>query len=132
MSGLLTKAGGGFKIAHPLDPENKDLNHSFVESPEMRNAYFGQAITINGSVVITLPDWWEALNGSDKAEFNYLFTPIGKCCQLYVNKEIENSQFEVSSAEDTCKFSWFVSAIRHDKFAEENRLQVETEKEEGH
>jgi hypothetical protein len=31
--GTLTKAAGSFKIDHPLDPENKYLYHSFVESP---------------------------------------------------------------------------------------------------
>ena len=33
--GTLSKAGGSFKIDHPLDPENKYLSHSFVESPDM-------------------------------------------------------------------------------------------------
>ncbi|GBC79423.1 hypothetical protein HRbin09_00642 [bacterium HR09] len=36
VSGFLEKGGGGFKIDHPLDPENKYLNHFFVESPEMK------------------------------------------------------------------------------------------------
>jgi len=29
----------GFKVDHPLDPENKYLSHSFVESPDMMNIY---------------------------------------------------------------------------------------------
>ena len=33
--GALTKSGGGFKIDHPRDGENRYLSHSFVESPEM-------------------------------------------------------------------------------------------------
>ena len=41
VSGNLTKASGGFRIDHPLDPENRYLNHSFVESPEMKNLYDG-------------------------------------------------------------------------------------------
>ena len=32
VNGVLSKAGGSFKIDHPLDPENKYLAHSFVES----------------------------------------------------------------------------------------------------
>jgi hypothetical protein len=35
--GTLSKAGGSFKIDHPVDPEHKYLSHSFVESPDMKN-----------------------------------------------------------------------------------------------
>jgi hypothetical protein len=39
--GTLSKSAGSFKIDHPLDPENKYLYHSFVESPDMKNIYDG-------------------------------------------------------------------------------------------
>jgi hypothetical protein len=35
--GNLYKSAGAFKIDHPVDPENKYLVHSFVESPDMKN-----------------------------------------------------------------------------------------------
>jgi hypothetical protein len=38
VTGTLTKGGGAFRIDHPLDPENRILQHSFVESPDMKNA----------------------------------------------------------------------------------------------
>src|SRR5215471_18878374 len=41
VTGNLSKGGGAFKIDHPLDPENKYLYHSFVESPDMMNIYDG-------------------------------------------------------------------------------------------
>ena len=41
VTGTLTKAGGSFKIDHPLDPANRYLSHSFVESPDMKNVYDG-------------------------------------------------------------------------------------------
>jgi hypothetical protein len=41
VSGYLYKSGGGFKIDHPLDPANKYLYHSFVESPDVKNIYDG-------------------------------------------------------------------------------------------
>lgn len=127
LDGLITKGGGSFTIDHPLDPTNKILQHSFVESPEMRNNYYGQARTQGRSVTIQLPDWWQALNGYNKSEYNYQFTPMGKWCNLWVSKEIENNKFEVSSNTD-CKFSWTVSGVRHDAFAESNRIQVEVDK----
>jgi hypothetical protein len=47
ITGNLEKAGGSFKIDHPLDPANKYLSHSFVESPDMKNVYDGTVILDN-------------------------------------------------------------------------------------
>jgi hypothetical protein len=44
VTGTVSKGGGSFKIDHPLDPENKYLSHSFVESPDMKNIYDWQAL----------------------------------------------------------------------------------------
>jgi len=61
--GPLQKPGGSFKIDHPLDPANKYLSHSFVESPDMKNIYDGVVILDNnGEAEIDLPDWFTALN----------------------------------------------------------------------
>jgi hypothetical protein len=63
ISGPLDKPGGSFKIDHPLDPANKYLSHSFVESPDMKNVYDGVVVLDNkGEAVIDLPDWFAALN----------------------------------------------------------------------
>jgi len=35
ITGTISKGGGSFKIDHPLDPENKYLYHSFIESPDI-------------------------------------------------------------------------------------------------
>jgi hypothetical protein len=42
VTGALTKGGGGFRVDHPVDPENNYLSHSFVESPDMTNVYSGK------------------------------------------------------------------------------------------
>jgi hypothetical protein len=61
--GMLSKGGGTFKIDHPLDPENKYLFHSFVESPDMKNIYDGVVTTDNqGYATVALPAYFEALN----------------------------------------------------------------------
>ena len=61
ITGSLSKGGGGFTIDHPLDPENKYLRHSFVESPDMLNVYNGTVTTdANGEASVGLP---MALNG---------------------------------------------------------------------
>jgi hypothetical protein len=117
-----------FRIDHPLDPENKFLFHTAIESPEIRNTYYGQAVTSDGSIVIDLPRWWSDLNGVNKAEYNYTLTSIGKYSRLFISKEIENNQFEVSTIDSDCTFSWQISAIRHDHNAENCGYQIEKEK----
>src|SRR6202023_673525 len=63
VGGTLSKAAGSFKIDHPLDPENKYLYHSFVESPDMMNIYNGNVVLdANGQAIVQMPDWFEALN----------------------------------------------------------------------
>ncbi len=131
VNGTLFKTAGAFLIDHPLDPQNKYLQHSFVESPDMRDTYYGQAATVNGTVTIALPDWWMALNGSNQAEYNYQFTPIGKWCQLYVAREIEHNVFMVASVNGDCKFSWTVAGVRHDAYAQAHRIQIEGLKGDG-
>jgi hypothetical protein len=44
-----------FRIDHPLDPANKYLNHSAVESPDMKNIYDGVVtLDADGEAVVEL------------------------------------------------------------------------------
>ena len=49
---LSAKRKGSFKIDHPLDPANKYLYHSFVESPVMKNIYDGTVVTDGSGTAI--------------------------------------------------------------------------------
>ena len=52
-----------FKIDHPLDPENKYLVHSSVESNDMMNLYNGNVTTdASGQAKVNLPSYFTALN----------------------------------------------------------------------
>jgi hypothetical protein len=86
ITGNLEKAGGSFKIDHPLDPANKYLCHSFVESPDMKNVYDGVVILDEkGEAEIELPDWFGILN----KDFRYQITAIGAPGpNLYIAEEI--------------------------------------------
>jgi hypothetical protein len=125
VSGTLSKGAGAFRIDHPLDPENKYLLHSFVESPDMMNVYNGNITTdANGDAVVTLPDWFESLN----KDFRYQLTVIGQFAQAIVAEEIKANQFRIRTDKPAVKVSWQVTGIRKDKFAEDNRIKVEEEK----
>lgn len=129
ISGNLSKGGGSFKIDHPLDPENKYLYHSFVESPDMKNIYDGVVkLDSSGEATIELPEWLGALN----RDFRYLLTAIGAPApNLYVAEEISNNRFKIAGGRPGIKVSWQVTGIRQDAYANKHRVPVEEAKSEG-
>jgi hypothetical protein len=123
--GTLSKGGGSFMIDHPLDPANKYLYHSFVESPDMMNIYNGNVTTdASGEAAVELPDWFEALN----RDFRYQLTVIGQFAQAIVASEISGNQFSIRTDKPSVKVSWQVTGVRQDAFANANRIPVEVEK----
>ncbi|MDA3886757.1 MAG: hypothetical protein PF638_14290 [Candidatus Delongbacteria bacterium] len=126
VTGTISKGGGSFKIDHPLDPENKYLYHSFVESPDMKNIYDGVIVLdTDGEALVTLPEWFDALNDN----FRYQLTPIGAPGpSLYISKEVINNEFQIAGGTPGMKVSWMVTGIRKDKFAEANRIPIEEDK----
>jgi hypothetical protein len=125
VTGTLSKGGGSFKIDHPLDPENKYLYHSFVESPDMMNVYNGNTITDeNGEAVVALPEYFEALN----KDFRYQLTVIGTFAQAIIAKKISDNRFVIRTSAPTVEVSWQVTGIRQDGWANKHRIQVEEQK----
>src|SRR5450755_2744812 len=127
VNGTLSKSGGSFKIDHPLDPANKYLSHSFVESPDMMNIYDGVAVLdANGEAVVPMPDWFGVLN----RDFRYQLTCIGGFAPVYVAEEISDSRFKIGGGKPGMKVSWQVTGIRHDAWANAHRIPVEQAKPE--
>ncbi|HLY92545.1 MAG TPA: hypothetical protein VKQ89_04745 [Candidatus Angelobacter sp.] len=123
--GNLTKGGGSFQIDHPLDPANKYLSHSFVESPDMMNIYNGNITTdARGTATVLLPDWFEALN----RDFRYQLTVIGEFAQAIIAREVQQNRFTIRTNRPHVKVSWQVTGIRHDAYANAHRIQVEEDK----
>jgi hypothetical protein len=128
VSGTLSKGGGSFKIDHPLDPENKYLYHSFVESPDMKNIYDGNITTNqNGEATVELPDWFQALN----RDFRYQLTVIGTFAQAIVGEKINGNRFTIQTNAPNVEVSWQVTGIRKDGFADKHRIPVEEMKQES-
>ena len=122
---ITTPSGKGFKIDHPLDPENRNLYHWCVESPDIMNIYNGNATTdVNGEATVVLPDYFEALNG----DFRYQLTVIGKTSVATVEREIENNTFTIRTDKPKVKVSWQVTGRRQDPAIRANPLPVEEEK----
>lgn len=100
-----------FSIDHPLDPENKILNHYSIESNEVTNMYRGIVkLDANGQAEVALPTYFDAAN----IEPSYQLTAIGTPTQPYVLTEVANNKFMVAGAPNT-KVSWTVYAKRNDQ-----------------
>ena len=126
VSGDISKGSGSFRIDHPLDPQNKYLYHSFVESPDMMNVYNGNVILDDsGEAWVELPAWFMALN----KDYRYQLTCIGGYAQVYIAEEISDNRFRIAGGYGTLKVSWQITGIRNDPYAQKNRIQVEVEKE---
>jgi hypothetical protein len=123
VSGTLTKSGGSFKIDDPLDPANKYLSHSFVESPDMKNIYDGVVtLDANGQAAVTLPAWFGAVN----RDFRYQLTSIGAPGpNLYIASEVSSNVFKIAGGAPGGKVSWQVTGIRQDAWANAHRIPVE-------
>ncbi len=135
--GLISKGSGTFVIDHPLDPKNKLLYHSFVESSDVKNIYDGIVkLDARGKATIKLPGYFLALN----KDFRYLATPIGSPMpDLYLSKGVRKYFFgligapilSISGGVPGGKVSWQVTGIRHDPFILAYPIIPEVEKGAG-
>ncbi|MCB9355251.1 MAG: hypothetical protein H6575_11850 [Lewinellaceae bacterium] len=117
-----------FLIDHPLDPANKFLVHTSVESPDMKNIYDGVVQTgPDGLATVQLPSYFDALN----MDFRYQLTVIGQFAQAIIYEKIENNRFVIRTDKPDVEVSWQVTGIRKDPWAEANRTVVEPEKSPG-
>jgi hypothetical protein len=125
VTGVLTKGGGAFQIDHPLDPANKLLSHSFVESPDMKNIYDGvTTLDDSGEATVDLPNWFEALN----RDFRYQLTCVGGYAPVYISQKVAGNRFRIAGGRPGLEVSWQVTGIRRDAYAEAHRIQVEEDK----
>ena len=125
VTGSVSKGGGSFKIDHPLDPANKFLYHSFVESPDMKNVYDG-AVTLDsaGEATVSLPDWFETLNRDTRIQL----TAVGEFSPLYVKTKVQGGAFSIAGGKAGQEVYWQLTGIRQDAWANANRIPVEEDK----
>ena len=121
----MIKGGGSFKIDHPLDPENKFLTHSCVESSERLNVYSGNVVTnANAEAWVELPDWFDSLN----RDFRYQLTVVGEFAQAIIASKLQGNRFQIRTDKPGVEVSWQVTGTRCDPAALAYPLQVEESK----
>lgn len=112
-----------FKIDHPLDPANRYLVHSCVESDEAKNVYDGVVrLDADGQAWVSLPDWFGALNTA----YRYQLTPIGAPApDLHVADRITRGAFRIAGGRPGQEVSWQVTGVRRDPWARDHPIEVE-------
>jgi len=113
------------RIDHPLDPENKYLVHSGVQSDEMVNVYSGNVtLDAGGEARVEVPGWLEAVN----SDFRYQLTCIGGHAPVFIAEEVSSGSFRIAGGEPGLKVSWQVTGVRSDPVALASPLEVESAK----
>jgi hypothetical protein len=92
-NGTIINVAGNFKaqtksflIPHPIDPENKLLEHGSLEGPE-HGAYFRGTASGKKQVDVNFPDYWQPLT-----ENNYTLHITSKCkYPLYIHSQSSSS-----------------------------------------
>ncbi|MFH9867669.1 hypothetical protein ACH4NT_16510 [Streptomyces lydicus] len=127
VSGALTQGGGGTHIDHPLDPENRFLDHAFVQSPEMKNVYDGTAtLDDRGTATVQLPDWFDALNEN----VQYQLTAIGgPAPSLHISSPVEENRFAIAGGDPGQQVCWQVTGARRDAWARTHPVVADGKKE---
>ena len=129
ITGSITKGSGSFVIDHPLDPSNKLLYHSFVESPDVKNIYDDIAmLDKNGEVTIVLPAYYDVLNKDSRYQFFALDQAMP---DLYLKSEEKNNQFTIAGGKPNGRISWQITGIRHDPYILLHPIHVEVDKGSG-
>jgi hypothetical protein len=126
ISGRLINSLSEFKIDHPLDPANRYLSHSVIESDELKNVYDGVVeLDADGAAEIQLGGWCEAFNH----RFRYQLTPIGgPAPDLHVAQEIAANRFRIAGGQAGMTVCWQVTGVRQDAYAQAHPLLVEEDK----
>ena len=123
ITGTLSKAGGTFRIDHPLEPERRYLVHGFVEAPEQLNVYRGTVkLNARGRATVRLPRYFDAAN----ADSSYQLTAVGAAApDLHISKAVSGNRFGVAGGSAGLTVCWQVTAARDDAWARKHPLRVE-------
>lgn len=105
-----------FLIDHPLDPTNRYLEHSSVESAERMNLYRGTIRTdAKGYAVVSLPNWFAALNRNIQYSLTVVAdNPDADFVDVMIARPLKDGMFIVRSSRGTVQVDYMVTGERHD------------------
>jgi hypothetical protein len=127
VTGSLSASGKQFVLDHPLDPENRTLNHVDVESNERAVVYSGNVeCDADGKATVQLPDWLEAL----ATDFRYQLTCVGGQSDVYIAEEVRDNAFGIAGGSAGQRVSWQLTGVRHDPWAKAHEFLAEEDKPE--
>ena len=120
VSGSLSKGSGTFLIDHPLDPDNKDLVHGFVESPKYELIYRGKVQLVDGVAEVDIDAMCDMSEGTfealtQNAEVVSLCNLTG-FARVKPTKIIDGKFTIVAEEKVSDEISWVVIAERADYF----------------
>ena len=133
---LYANGAKNFKIPHPLD-DTKELIHSCLEGPEVGVFYRGDAVIVDGTAEVTLPDYFEAL--TFKEDRSVMLTqklhPGDSVLAMLAATPISKGKFIIVSSVPATIVAWEVKAVRRigvDRLAVVRDRFVHPKKEAAH
>jgi hypothetical protein len=118
VTGFITKGGGGFKILHPIVPQERDLIHSFIEGPRPDLIYRGKAQLVSGISTINMDSEVGLIEGTWAALCRepQVFLQNNDSFILIKGSITEDGILTIISNE-SCNdmIDWMVVAERHDE-----------------
>ncbi len=116
-----------FVIDHPLDPEHKTLTHFCTEGAEPLNNYSGNVVTdASGGAVVTLPEWFEAINRDVRYQLTVVDERDGAdFVQVKVAQKVLDHKFRIRTSAPNIEVSWQVTGVRNDAWVRAHPCVVE-------
>jgi len=119
VDGSFSKAGGSFRIPHPLPAlkDTKDLAHSFIEGPQCDNIYRGKIDLVDGTATVNLDSVSNMTEGT--------FVLLNRDVQCYTTNEtgwtnikgsVSGNTLTITAQDNSCTdtISWMVIGERQD------------------
>jgi hypothetical protein len=101
-----------FRIDHPLDPENKYLQHYCAEGPEPVNIYRGRVtLDAQGEAWVNLPEYFAEVNRDETYELTAMGGPAP---MLHIGDTVSDNRFRIAGGNPGQEVSWSVTGVRHD------------------
>jgi len=125
IEGSLSKGSGTFRIKHPLDPDNKDLIHGFVEAPRYDLIYRGKIRLVDGEAEVDIDDASNMTPGTFEALTQNAV--VMGLCNLNGFSRVKPTAINKGRFNIICEdkvndlVSWMVIAERADEFILNNK-----------